>query len=232
MTRAPEARVDDAVVSTYLRGDVVEGLLGWRQTYSPAWSSFAAAGAFAAWVPAGSSVRWRPSGRFDIHAVDHGRDLVLSGGRTATPDVYVGDVFLGTTASVAAGQVLDGPRRYGFRVVGMFNWAQALARNGEERGSAKIWQVRSILSLIIKRPIALTVEYAFTDQRATLPSQLDPGVEPPFRSFRRNLFLVGAEIRYSTFPARDGSDRDLRGPSDGIDGDPRADLDAPKSVRP
>jgi hypothetical protein len=232
VTRAPEVRAGDAVVSPYRRGEVVEGLLGWRQTYSPSWSSFAAAGARAAWVPSGSPVRWKPSGRFDIHAVDHGRELVLSGARTATADVYVGDVFLGTHAGVTVGQVLDGPRRYGFHVVGTFDWAQALGREGADRGSAKIWQVRSIVSFIIKRPFRLTAEYAFTDQRATLPPQFDPTIQPPFRSFRRNLFLIGVEIRYSTFPAPDGSDRDLRGPSDDIGGDPRADLDTPTSARP
>lgn len=232
ITRAPEVRVDDVVVSPYRRGEVVEGLLGWRQTYSPVWSSFAAAGALAAWVPSGSQVRWKPSGRFDIHAVDHGRELVLSGSRTANADVYVGDIFLGTHAGVTAGQLLDGPRRYGFHLVGTFDWAQALGRDGADRGSAKIWQVRSILSFIIKRPIRLTIEYSFTDQRATLPAQPDPTIEPPFRSFRRNLVLVGAEIRYSTFPAPDGTDRDLRGPADDIDGDPRADLDTPTSARP
>lgn len=232
VNRASEVVTDGAVVEPYRRSYVAESMLGWRHTYSPAWSHFLAAGALAAWVPAGSSVRWKPSGRVDILAADAGRELVISGERSASADVYVGDIFLSTRGSVAAGQILDGPRRYGFRVLGSFNYSQALERDGGDRGSAKTWDVRSVFSLVVKRPIRLTFEYAFTYQSATHPPLPSPDVLPPFSSFHRNLFLVGAEIRYSTFPAPDGSDRELRGPSDELSGDPRADLDHRKNPRP
>jgi hypothetical protein len=175
-------------------------------------------------------VRWKPSGQGELHARSRGSELALIAARTAFPDVYVGDIFLNTGASLLVGTTLDGPRRHAFRVVGRYDRSNALASEGVSRGSATVWQLRSIVSFLVKRPWQLTAEYAYTDQNARIPDTADPTREPPFRSFHRHLFLVGVELRYSTFPAVDGSDRERRGPAgapsferSGPAGDPRED---------
>jgi hypothetical protein len=57
-------------------------------------------------------------------------------------------------------------------------------------------------------PVLVSLEYAFTDQQAIVPAS----GQPAFLSFRRNLVMLGIEVKYASLrPLQGGAAQAIRG---------------------
>jgi hypothetical protein len=190
-----EVSLAGTVVLPQYRGYVVEGALGWRHTLTPVWSDYLAGGELIIEAPAGSNARFQPAGLAELSAREETNELSLRVERTATPNVFVGDIFISTRAVVSASAGLGQTQKFQLRGLGSFDWASAIASAGESRGGAYVWQARLMMTYGVPGPLLVSLEYAFTDQQAIAPGS---GQTPAFLSFRRNLVMLGLEVKYTS----------------------------------
>jgi hypothetical protein len=190
-----EVSSQNVVVLPQRRGTVVEGDLGWRHTWTPVWSDYLSGGETVVQAPAGSSARFHPVGRAELLARGETREFSVRVERVVTPNVFAGDIFLSTRVVVNTSAGFGQLQKLQLRGLGSFDRASAIGRAGENRGGASVWQARMLMTYGVTEPILVSLEYAFTDQQASAAGN---GEAPSYFSFRRNLVMLGIEVKYSS----------------------------------
>jgi hypothetical protein len=177
------------------RSMVAEGDLGWRHTWTPVWSNYLAGGGMLISIPAGSTVRFQPAAQASVQARSETSELSLRVERTATPNVFAGDIFLSSRVLLTTSAAFGRTQQFELRGLGSFDKASAIGAAGENRGGATVWQARVVMTYGVPGPFLLSLEYAYTDQQADLPGS---NSVPAFFSFRRNLVMLGLEVKYAS----------------------------------
>jgi hypothetical protein len=190
-----EVRAQGVVVSPQFRSYGVESDLGWRHTFTPVWSDYLSGGGMMVDSPAGSTPRLYPVGLAELQAHSETRDVSLQVERTVTPDVFAGDIFLSTRVVANAIAGFGKTQKLQLRASGSFDKASAIGAAGDNRGGATVWQTQVVMTYGLPGPFLFSVEYAFTDQQADAPGN---GATPAFLSFRRNLVMLGFEVKYAS----------------------------------
>jgi hypothetical protein len=146
-------------------------------------------------TPEGSTPRLQPAGQASVQARTETNELSLRVERTATPNVFAGDIFLSTRVLLTAGAAFGKNQQVDLRALGSFDKASAIGAANENRGGATVWQARLVMTYGVPGPFLLSLEYAFTDQQAEAPGSSSA---PAFFSFRRNLVMLGFEVKYAS----------------------------------
>jgi hypothetical protein len=81
------------------------------------------------------------------------------------------------------------------RALGSFDRSSAVGSAGENRGGASVWLAQAVMTYGAPGPLLVSLEYSFTDQQAIAPAC---GQTPAFFSFRRNLVMLGIEVKYAS----------------------------------
>ena len=206
-----------ATVQPQFRGYVVESDLGWRHTLTPVWSDYLSGGGFIIEAPAGSQARFQPAGLAELSARGETAELGLRVERTAMPNVFVGDIFLSTRVVARASAGLGQTQKLKLYGSGSFDRASAIGSAGDDRGGASVWRAQVGMIYGVPGPVLVSLEYAFTDQQAIAPAS----GQTAFFSFRRNLVMLGIEVRYTSLPPlQGGAAQAIRGAGDPAE-DPR-----------
>ena len=195
-------------VQPQFRGYVVEGDLGWRHTLTPVWSDYLSGGGLVIEAPAGSQARFQPAGLAELLARGETADLGLRVERTATPNVLVGDIFLSTRVVAHASAGLGQTQKLKLYGSGSFDRASVIGSSGDDRGGASVWRAQVGMTYGAPGPVLVSLEYAFTDQQAIVPAS----GQTAFFSFRRNLVMLGIEVKYASLrPLQGGAAQAIRG---------------------
>jgi hypothetical protein len=207
--QANQVSSQGVVLSPQFRADGVEGNLGWRHTFTPVWSDYLSGGGMLVDAPAGSTPRLFPVGLAELLAHSETRDASLRVERTVTPDMFAGDIFLSTRVVVNATAGFGKTQKLQLRGSGSVDRASAIGAASDNRGSATVWQTQVVMTYGVPGPLLLSLEYAFTDQQADAPGT---SATPTFLSFRRNLVMLGIEVKYASLrPLMGGGARRIRG---------------------
>jgi len=197
-----EVRLQSVVVEPQHRTYVGEADLGWRHTLTPVWSDYLSGGAMIIQSSDGSSPSFQPAGLAELSARRETNEFSLRVERTATPNVLAGDIFLSTRVVANGAAGFGKTQKFQLRGSASFDRASAIGVSGANEGGASVWLAEIVATYGVPGPILLSLEYSFTDQRAFAPPS---GQTPSFFSFRRNLIMLGLEVKYaSLLPARSG----------------------------
>jgi hypothetical protein len=192
-TQSNEVRSENVVVSSRVRSYVAESDLGWRHTFSPVWSDYVSGGGMIIEFSDGSGARFQPAGLAELSARGETKEIILRVQRAAEPDVFAGGIFLSTRVLLNAAAGLGKTQKLRLRGLASFDRASAIGSAGENQGSASVWLAEIGVSYGEPGPIVLSLEYSFTDQQAS-----GSGNDQYFLSFRRNLVMVGIEVKYTS----------------------------------
>jgi hypothetical protein len=205
----------DGTITPLRRNYTGQSDLGWRHTWTPTWSHYLSAGAMAIEAPPGSTPRFKPTAQGSVMARTETKSLAFRVERTATPNVFAGNIFV-TTRGVLTASAGFGPRQeFDLRVLGSYDRASAVSQAGVDQGGATVYQARLVGTYGAPGPLYISLEYAFTDQEARIPENV---ARPMFFTFHRHLVMVGVEYRYSSLPPLRGARR-----APGEAGDPAED---------
>lgn len=195
-------------VSPQYRTYVAEGDLGWRHSFSPVWSDYISGGGMIVKSSGGSSARFEPAGLAELNARGETNEVSLRVERTATPNVMAGNIYLSSRALVNASAGLGRTQKLQLRGSASFDRASAIGATGENQGGASVWLAQIVMTYGVPGPILFSLEYSFTDQRGDPPASSGA---PAFSSFRRNLVMLGIEVKYASLrPLARGAQR-IRG---------------------
>lgn len=192
-TQSNEVRSENVVVSSRVRSYVAESDLGWRHTFSPVWSDYVSGGGMIIEFSDGSGARFQPAGLAELSARGETKEIILRVQRAAEPDVFAGGIFLSTRVLLNAAAGLGKTQKLRLRGLASFDRASAIGSTGKNQGSASVWLAEIGVSYGEPGPIVLSLEYSFTDQQAS-----GSGNDQYFLSFRRNLVMVGIEVKYTS----------------------------------
>jgi hypothetical protein len=195
-------------VSPQYRTYVAEGDLGWRHSFSPVWSDYISGGGMIVKSSGGSSARFEPAGLAELSARKETNEVSLRVERTATPSVLAGNIFLSTRAIINASAGFGRTQKLQLRSAASFDRASAIGATGENQGGASVWLAQIVMTYGVPGPILLSLEYSFTDQRGDPPTSSGA---PAFSSFRRNLVMLGIEVKYASLRPLAGGAQRIRG---------------------
>lgn len=190
-----EVRSQNVVVSPRVRSYVAESDLGWRHTFSPVWSDYISGGGMIIESSEGSGAQFQPAGRAELSALGETKEISLRVERAAEPNVFAGGIFLSTRVLVNASAGFGKMQKLQLRGLASFDRASAIGGAGENQGSASVWLAQIVMTYGEPGPIVLSLEYSFTDQQA---SGSGSDQTQSFSSFRRNLVMVGLEVKYAS----------------------------------
>jgi hypothetical protein len=183
------------VIQPQLRSYVAEGDLGWRHTFSPVWSDYLSGGGMIIESSDASGAQFQPAGLAEVSARGETSEVSLRVERSATPNVFAGNIFLSTRVVVNTAAGFGREQKLQLRGSASFDRASAIGAAGENQGGAAVWLAQAVLTYGVPGPILLSLEYSFTDQLADAPSGSGT---PAFFSFRRNLIMLGIEVKYAS----------------------------------
>ena len=183
------------VILPQYRSAVAGGNLGWRHTFSPAWSDYLSGGGLVIDSPVGSGASFQPVGLAELLAHGETNEFSLRVERNVTANVFAGDIFLSTRVVANASAGFGKTQKLQLRALGSFDRSSAVGSAGENRGGASVWLAQAVMTYGAPGPLLVSLEYSFTDQQAIAPAC---GQTPAFFSFRRNLVMLGIEVKYAS----------------------------------
>jgi hypothetical protein len=190
------------VIQPQLRSYLAEGDLGWRHTFSPVWSDYVSGGGMIVESSDGSGAHFHPAGLAEVSARGETSEISLRVQRSATPNVFAGNIFMSTRVVVNTVAGFGRTQKLQLRGSASFDRASAIGAAGENQGGASVWLAQVVMTYGVPGPILLSLEYSFTDQQADAPGSSGA---PAFFSFRRNLIMLGIEVKYASLrPLKSG----------------------------
>jgi hypothetical protein len=198
-SRTAELRMGDMLLVTAHDSRRADAVVAWHQEITRVLASQLEAGALAVRILGRTVVE--PSGRA-VLTWREGRDEVrLLAGRSAAPNLLVGETLLTDQAALAA--AVRWGRWNRMLLSGQLGYEHNRIVSGTgPNAAANVLTGRASLAYDTERGVVFALEGGYTDQRATGPRP-EPGQYRPLVSFRRTVVMLTVEFQYPNVPQTD-----------------------------